>query len=55
MTCELDWQGIASFGECGIREALDAAGIDCSMDRESESQYDAVCMAEYDACDQSGF
>ncbi len=49
MAGELDWEGLASLGECGIREALDAAGIDCSVDGRPESQYEAACMADNDA------
>ncbi len=51
MAGELDWEGLASLGECCIGEALDAAGIDCSVHGRPESQYDAACMAEYDTYD----
>jgi hypothetical protein len=45
MASEMEWSGFASLGESGIREALDAAGVDCAMPGWSG----AGCDAGYDA------
>lgn len=53
MAGELEWQGFASLAESSIREALDAAGIDCAMSGRPESEYDAVYIPGHAADDQS--
>jgi len=40
MASELEWLGFASQVESGIREALDAAGVDCAMPGSRGAEYD---------------
>ncbi len=50
MASELEWSGFATLGESGIREALDAAGVDCAMPGRSGAE----CDAEYSAASIPG-
>ena len=47
MVSELQWDGFACVADSGIREALDAAGVDCAMSGRPESEYDPECDAVY--------
>lgn len=52
MASELQWEGFAWVADSGIREALDAAGIDCAMRGRPESEYEASPIPEHAADDQ---
>lgn len=55
MANELEWMGFASRMETGIREALDAAGVDCVMPRLSGPEHDAAFLPGQAADDRQDF
>ena len=54
MVSGLQWEGFACVADSGIREALDAAGVDvdCALRGGPESEYDAALVAGHAADDQ---
>ncbi len=55
MANELEWLGFASQMETGIREALDAAGVDCAMPGLPGAEYDPAFLPGRVADDQPDF